>query len=117
MKGGVYRILTSEISNEKNINIRHIPDIRPFLICPEALHTLFPHKELTVICRHRHQKDTESQNSLTSPFHIRVKAEETEYSKKLFLQEIRAFEPVAPLFFRKEGSIYPKRSKSSGEKK
>ncbi|EXY54304.1 hypothetical protein M122_3667 [Bacteroides fragilis str. 3976T7] len=46
-----------------------------------------------------------------------MKAEETEHSKKLFLQEIQAFEPVAPLFFRKEGSICPKRSKYSGEKK
>ncbi|MBY2895324.1 hypothetical protein AE937_11620 [Bacteroides fragilis] len=62
-----------------------------FFIRSGASYTLFPYKELTPICKHRHQKDTESQNSLTSPFHIRVKAEETEHSKKLFLQEIRAF--------------------------
>ena len=43
------------------------------------------------IPKHIDQKDTELQVSLTSPFHFRVKAEETEPSKRFFLQKSRDF--------------------------
>ena len=108
MKGGVYRILTFEISNEKSANMWHILNIHPFSFVPE-LHTLY------FLIKNRHPfANTDIKKTPNCRFHLQAlfvsgsKQKKQSPVKDFFCRKAGLFSRLRLCFLGKKEAFTPK---------